>query len=112
MLRSIADGMTTIDETFPQLGASAAPSVEEPDDGGQEESRPSEDTDAVAAREQVSSSDEAPPAPTDFSIGELKAFERGKLDRAKGIGRRAVPGDLRENNKLAIAWVRGWEAAE
>jgi recombinational DNA repair protein RecT len=94
------------------FGASA-PSVEEPDGGEREESRPNEDTDAVAARqEQVSSSDEAPPAPTDLSIGELKAFERGKSDRAKGIGRKAVPGDLRENNKLAIAWVRGWEAAE
>jgi recombination protein RecT len=95
------------------FGASAArPSVEEPDGGGQEE-EPGEDTDAVAARqEQVSSSDEPLPAPTDLSAGELKAFERGKSDRARGASRRAVPGDLRENNKLALAWVRGWEAAE
>jgi recombination protein RecT len=57
-------------------------------------------------------STEFPAAPTDLSAGELKAFERGKSDRAKGIGRKAVPGDLRENSKLAIAWVRGWEAAE
>jgi recombination protein RecT len=96
------------------FGASAAkPAVEEPDGGEQEEDKPGEDTDAVAARQkQVSSSDESLPAPTDLSAGELKAFERGKLDRAKGIGRKAVPGDLRENSKLAIAWVRGWEAAE
>jgi hypothetical protein len=114
MMRSIADGMTTIDETFPQLGTSAVrPSVEESGGGGQEEDKPGEDTDAVAARQDhVSSSDESPPASTDLSAGELKAFERGKVDRAKGIGRKAVPGDLRENSKLAIAWVRGWESAE
>jgi recombination protein RecT len=96
------------------FGASAArPSVEEPKGGGQEEDKPGEDTDTVAARqEQASSSDESPPAPTDLSTGEIKAFERGKQDHAKGISRRTVPGDLRLNSKLALAWVRGWETAE
>jgi recombination protein RecT len=111
--QSIAQPIDTA-SALDAFGASTArPSVEEPEGGEQEEDRPGEDTDAVAARqEQVSPSDESPPAPTNLSAGELKAFERGRSDRAKGIGRKAVPGDLRENSKLAIAWVRGWEAAE
>jgi recombination protein RecT len=111
--QSIAQPIDTA-SALDAFGASAAKlAVEEPDGGVQEEDRPGEDTDAVAARqEQVSSSDESPPASTDLPVGELKAFERGKSDRAKGASRRAIPGDLRENNKLALAWVRGWESAE
>jgi recombination protein RecT len=48
--------------------------------------------------------------PADSLTDEQKAFERGKRDRAAGAQKRAVPGDLRENNRLAIKWVEGWEA--
>ena len=58
------------------------------------------------------SEDRPEPLTGTIDAAEMKAFERGKQDRAKGVQRRAVPGDLRENNKLAIAWTRGWEAAK
>lgn len=50
--------------------------------------------------------------PADLSVEqspEEVAYDRGKQDRAKGAQKRAIPGEYRENNKLAIAWTRGWD---
>lgn len=41
-----------------------------------------------------------------------EAFERGQQDRARGIKRRAVPGEYRDEEALAEAWERGWDEGE
>src|SRR5262245_55994464 len=102
MMRSIADGMTTVDETFPPLTAEATREVERdapvPEGGG------------AASPVQLAS---VPPtsesSPADSSTEENVAYERGKKDRARGAQKRAVPGEYREHSKLAIAWTRGWD---
>jgi hypothetical protein len=100
MMRSIADGMTTIDETFPPLGSDVSVATSpDPGEGGATASRAS----SVAREQQESRPADSP------SADEQAAYDRGKQDRARGAQKRAVPGDLRENNKLAIAWSRGWD---
>jgi recombination protein RecT len=42
----------------------------------------------------------------------LAAFETGGLARAKGIARKAMPGELRANPALAEAWLAGWDREE
>jgi hypothetical protein len=121
MMRSIADGMAHVNEVFPQLDAEASNA----ESGERQEAEVSNGGTAgqpdqtAASAESVArgsesrpadQSTEFPPASTDLSAAELRAFERGKQDRAKGASRRAVPGDLRENSKLAISWSRGWES--
>jgi hypothetical protein len=105
MMRSIADGMTTIDETFPPIGAEAPSAGEDEAPSGGAAGQP----DHVARAESAARSNESRPA--DQSTEEEHAYQRGKQDRAKGVQRRAVPGEYREagTSKLALAWTRGWE---
>jgi hypothetical protein len=119
MMRSIADGMTTVDETFPVLGAEipvpgGAQESSAPEGGGaQEQSQPATTDATVAAAHSTTAAEkreEGPPAAANQSDqAEAIAHERGKKDRAKGLQRRAVPGEYRDHSKLAIAWTRGWE---
>jgi hypothetical protein len=109
MMRSIADGMTTIDETFPAIDSSANQGAEEKG-GGQEQQTRTEET-RHAARDVASSDSTTAPAAADRSPEEQAAYDRGKADRKKGMQKRAVPGELRDNNRLAIAWTRGWDDA-
>jgi recombination protein RecT len=80
--------------------------------GGEQEMQP-DVADSSARSYSATSQAESAPAAADQSeewpSAERKAFERGKQDRARGMQKRAVPGELRANNKLAIAWTRGWE---
>jgi hypothetical protein len=40
------------------------------------------------------------------------ARENGRTAAGKGVGRRAVPGDYRDNSDLAAAWQAGWDEAK
>lgn len=45
------------------------------------------------------------------SESEYDAYQRGKLDRSKGVQQRGIPGELREpaRSAEAIAWTKGWK---
>lgn len=40
------------------------------------------------------------------------AYQAGQKARASGVKRRALPGDYRDDDELAQAWERGWDAGE
>jgi hypothetical protein len=40
------------------------------------------------------------------------ARENGRTAAGKGVGRRAVPGDYRDNSDLTGAWQAGWDEAK
>jgi recombination protein RecT len=39
----------------------------------------------------------------------LDAYQRGRDDKAKGHGKKAIPSEYRDNTKLAIAWQAGYD---
>jgi recombination protein RecT len=93
------------------FGAEAPAKVEqeaEAPEGGGAASQPDE---SAPHAESAARGSESRPADqsTEKTTPEGIAYEHGKKDRARGVQRRAVPGEYRENNKLAIAWTRGWE---
>jgi recombination protein RecT len=88
--------------------AGARQEAETPNGGEQHPSgQPTSTTDAMSvAPANVASAER--PATADQSAEEV-AYARGKADRAKGVQKRAIPGEYRERSKLAIAWTRGWD---
>jgi hypothetical protein len=96
MMRSIADGMTTIDETFPPLNAGESVATSPAPEGGGT---------ASAADPPHGISGIRPADPDE----EVAAYARGQTDRRKGTAKRAMPGEYRNKSKLAIAWTRGWD---
>jgi hypothetical protein len=113
MMRSIADGMTTINETFPPLEASsAAPDTAARSEGGaQEPATPSASNEAKtpAARSSSSTPASVIPAAADDSINQ--AYERGKEAKAAGARRTALPGEYRDakHDAEAEAWLAGYD---
>jgi hypothetical protein len=94
MMRSIADGMTTIDETFPPLHA-GEPTTPASEGGG-----------TVSAADPPQGISGSRPADSDE---ETTAYARGQADRRKGAAKRAIPGEYRDKSLLGIAWTRGWD---
>lgn len=127
MLRDDEDSIEQIEEHRPAIvrpiGTAAALdtfgavseslSAAAPEEGGarQTDLQPAttESTDAAHMSDSAIAASESAPASADQSEAERKAYERGKQDRAKGALKKAVPGDLRENSRFAIAWTRGWD---
>jgi hypothetical protein len=108
MMKSIADGMSTADETFPapapveqqkSSGASVdSGAADEPVSGGQ------------AASEGVVSS--RPPAPADHPAI-ASAYQRGKQAKADGHNAKAIPGEYRDTARTreALAWQAGFDGS-
>ena len=107
ILRSIDDGMTTIDEAFPPL-----------------EQQPTEDTagsqpldaaapDGADERGAVVANDRTPAAGADDEQhrARLVAYEQGKQAKAAGTRRAALPGEYRDaaHSAQADAWFAGWD---
>lgn len=103
MMQSIADGMASIDETFPPLekpsdsagSAVNTPSQAEPDDQG-------------AAGNQSAAND-AGGSPGDGSA--ILAYKQGQEAKAAGHLRKALPGEYRgsEHKREADCWFAGWD---
>jgi hypothetical protein len=108
MLRSVSDGMNTVDETFPPIEASSAgPDTAGRSEGGvQETATPSASND-TAARSSSSTPASVTPAAADDSISQ--AYERGKQAKAAGARRTALPGEYRDakHDAEAEAWLAG-----
>jgi hypothetical protein len=118
MMQSIADGMTTIDETFPPLeqqnpdakpANDPAPSAldrfaEEPSQTARGPAR--DDADERGAADQANSRVPAA-APGDEAV--RAAYERGKQHRAAGHQRKAMPGEYRDAAHTREAWYAGFD---
>lgn len=127
MVKSIDDGMATVDETFPALAADKPADGEKEDDAGKkldefaegerksaagegEQGKPATDQRAkgVAADQKKPPADESQPkkdeAP-DF-------FAMGRAHHEKGGSRRAIPGELRGDDRTADheAWLKGFDS--
>jgi hypothetical protein len=108
MMRSVADGMASIDEVFPPIAEVAPPETgpamaDPPHTGG---------ADAQAAGVADSPSQEelnarGPDVPPEI----VRAYEQGKQARAAGQNRKAIPGELRASDKTreALAWIAGFD---
>jgi recombination protein RecT len=66
-----------------------------------------------SATAESAANDRAPDAaPDDQAAAARKAYERGQAAKAGGmIQRRAVPGEYRDNTRLALAWVAGYDSS-
>lgn len=114
MLRSIDDGMTTIEDVFPPL-ESSAPAAQSVDDtlaagtggGGEQSTGGLDEVQEVAA-----TSSAAPPSDDSAAAVDLiAAFKRGQADKSKGAQRRAMPPEYRDQNRTreSIAWLAGYD---
>lgn len=115
MLRSIDDGMTTIDEAFPPLeNEPASPAFQPPADtaageGGSEQGQSPRD-DASAA--QIASDGDDPAAPVATIDDTTRvAYERGKRWRAAKNDKKGIPPEFRDANRTreALAWQAGFD---
>jgi len=95
-----AETPETLGERHQENEASSGGTAPVAESSTSDESRPADE-----------SADQPEPVTGTIDAAEMKAFERGRQDRGKGAQKRAIPGDLRENSRLAIAWVKGWETA-
>jgi hypothetical protein len=134
MMKSVADGMADVNETFPadqqvqtpqqqspQTGA-ADPPPREDSTAGAGSSPSSREHDGPAAdanRDQSTDADEAPgdrpeeDVETDAQAANLRAaFIAGQSARRAGVQRRAVPPEYRARERSADAksWLDGWDA--
>jgi hypothetical protein len=126
MMKSVADGMADVNETFPpdqqvqpqqptQTGA-ADPSREgsTAGAGSPSSSREPGEPATAAERDQSTDADEAPaPFETDAQAASAHAaFMAGQRARRDGAQRRAVPPEYRERARSADAkaWLDGWDA--
>jgi hypothetical protein len=113
IVKSISDGMTTVDEAFPVIEATSptasSPQEETPsaavgEQGGGQAVQPGADEQSAAS---LSSSTEGIPAAADLSA----AYERGKHARMTDQRRTALPGEYRgaAHTKKADAWFAGYD---
>jgi ribosome modulation factor len=120
MMKSIADGMASIDETFPPLEASAATAAthgsaaaasattgQQEGDGAQRQGEPA--SDATGDHVQASAGPSAPGAAATDPLA--IAHQRGKDAKAAGSTRKAIPVELRDPARVreADAWLAGWD---
>jgi hypothetical protein len=115
MMKSIADGMASVDEVFPPIEAPAAstrPSSAAAGEGVQQGA----DDHGDSRGEMPTTQQEKPTAASDPAAATnpdpkiIEAYERGKQAKAEGHGNKAVPGEYRgaDATALAAAWVKGW----
>lgn len=114
MMKSVADGMASADDIFPPI---EAPPASQPDTpagaGGGEQGTGETKEEATAAADQSAAAATRDPAAADSSADAITAaYERGRTDRAKGVQRRAIPGELRDKTRLALAWQAGYDGQE
>ena len=108
MMKSVADGMASVDEAFPPMeeakpapeAAGQAPVPAAAPEGGEQGVQSATVTDEVAARSHAAHD----PAVT-------AAHARGQEEKAAGASRKAVPGEYRDaaSTALAAAWLKGWD---
>lgn len=113
MMKAVADGMATVDETFPPLdSAPAAATTSAEGKSGGEQGTPVAEAGDLSAGEQPEKgppeSGTAPPAAADKIAA---AHQQGREAKAKGTRRAAVPGEYRDeaHRALAEAWLAGWD---
>jgi hypothetical protein len=105
MMKSVADGMASVDEVFP---VSESPSTsQQPPVGGEEGGGPTTVETESPPHGQSAETESAAANPI------IAAYERGKRDKAKGVAQRALPGEYRGNDvtALAAAWLKGWQGS-
>lgn len=116
MMKAVADGMASLDDTFPcdDNKASPAASGTHPeaatDDAAGKTGGEQGPTSASAAHDAARDS----PAAADDNAAHLKlveAFKAGQTAKSSGHKRTALPGELRDpkRSKEAIAWTSGWD---
>jgi hypothetical protein len=109
IVKSISDGMTTVDEAFPVTSPTARPDEEDTpsavgEGGGGQATQPGADEQSAAG---LSSSTESVPAAADLKT----AYERGVAAKAAGIRRTSLPGEYRgaAHTRRADAWFAGYD---
>jgi hypothetical protein len=105
-MKSIADGMASVDEVFPESPPISQPQTRPPV-GGEEG--------GGATTVETESPPHGQSAETESAAADpiIAAYERGKHDKAKGVAQRALPGEYRGNDvtALAAAWLKGWQGS-
>jgi len=113
MMKSIADGMASVDEVFPPLDSSpaTAASTEGAREGGGAQEPAATDA-ATAAQSHSAAQDQAPvAAATDDALA--TAYKRGIEAKAAGHQRKALPVEYREKDRTreALCWQAGHDGA-
>jgi hypothetical protein len=118
IVKSISDGMTTVDEAFPVSEATSPTSSQEEapstavgeEEGGGQAVQPGADEQSAAS---LSSSTEGIPAAADHPTEDLiaLAYRRGVEAKAAGHRRMALPGEYKgaAHTKRADAWFAGFD---
>jgi hypothetical protein len=118
MMKSIFDGMASVDEVFPPIEqeASGASTPEagasDQDDGAQAGDTSAKPAAAPAAAEPAAApaaAAEAPAADDALAI----AYRRGQEQKTAGHTRKAVPVEYRDplRQREAVSWLAGWDGA-
>ncbi len=116
MLKSIADGMASVDDVFPplpEIGATTGPAASTASPPTSERSEAADGAQGASpSGETGKGGHPAAAAPTADVIGQ--AYERGKEARVAGVNRKAVPVEYRDaaRNREAIAWQAGLDGAD
>jgi hypothetical protein len=120
MMKSVADGMASVDEVFPPIEQAPATSpaatpnspagAQQPQEGGAQSTGATEDAVDLSRRAsstEVASGDSAATADDPLAL----AYERGQTARAAGQARKAMPGEYRDNARKAEAnaWHTGFD---
>jgi hypothetical protein len=120
MMKSVADGMASADETFPaieQTKAEAHATTERQEPPATVSSASTPEATDPAAREPTASGTAATgveQTPDQLAQAAAQAaYDLGAADHKRGLARKAVPGEWRtpETTRLATAWLNGWESS-
>ena len=123
MFSALKNGEATIEEMFDPRRAGAARTFDVVQNPLRDEQPASSSDAAVSGTEEergaqgtgerkedaARSGDPAAVAEPDAEL--IAAHERGKADKAKGVQRRAIPGEYRESAPLTAAWQAGFDGA-
>jgi hypothetical protein len=109
MMKSVADGMASVDEVFPPLEASPASSEAPVSDKAGETGGAQGAQSAATEERPLQSSSTAPGAPAAADDLIAIAYRRGQDAKAGGTRRGMLPGEYRaaERDKEAEAWLAG-----
>jgi recombination protein RecT len=95
----------------PGAGAALAQFASSPQSAPVDDTPADEGTGGEQDTADVNHSSNADRAPAAAPPEQLAAFERGQADKAAGRQRRALPGEYRDNTRLAICWHAGFDGS-
>jgi hypothetical protein len=114
MMKSVADGMASVDEVFPPIepapATSPAATPNSPAGAQQQEGAQSTGTTEDAGDLSKRTASEAVSDDSAATADPLAlAYERGQAARAAGHARKAIPGEYRDRKAESNAWIAGFD---